>query len=103
MIWREYSVSRTSPRWFWLTAIGSSVTRTDGVASPPTRMSWPFRVGLTSCSRHVSASSGECGRIDFANVIYPRHLRPVVLEHGAAPRVTFYLQHGLNAGQVEAV
>jgi hypothetical protein len=60
-------------------------------------------VGATSCSRHVSASSELCGRIDFANVIKPRYLRPVSLEDLLTPRVILHLQHGLDARELEAI
>jgi hypothetical protein len=65
-------------------------------------MSCPFTVGATSCSRHVSASSELCGRIDFANVVKPRYLRPVPLEHSLAPLIVLDLHHRFDAGQLEA-
>ena len=61
------------------------------------RSSQPFSVGAVSDSDHVSASSGKCGRVHFANVIDALYLRPVTLEHAQAPRILFDLHDGLDA------
>jgi hypothetical protein len=100
--WASF-VSHASPLPFTISPIGSSVTSTVGVVSPPSRCSQPFSVGAVSDADHVSASSLKCGRVHFANVVNALHLRPVPREHRQTPGIVFHLQHRLDASPLQSL
>src|SRR5215471_1184860 len=92
---------------------GPSTGHADVLAGEPTvdeirtgetswRSSQPFSVGAVSVSDHVSASSGPCGRVHFANVIDTLRMRPVPRENAQAQRVLLHLEHGVDACPFES-